>query len=108
MAAAVTANTISVTRTAQGDFETASSDLTSIGNSIAEARMTLTNQAMVSESGAQFGVAVDQWMDSFNDIQRTLQWMAQALGDTAQQIQNNEANNADLASGLSQQALPTF
>lgn len=97
----VTQNTISVTQQAQQAFLTAVGDLNSILNSVTDSGTQLTSSAMVSQAGTAFGGAVMRWTEDFNDLRGTLQWMADQLEVQWRQMQANEANNVDLASGLS-------
>jgi hypothetical protein len=106
MSAPVTANTIPITRQAQGTFLETVTALNKVVSQVDAAMDHLTNGGMVSLSGAQFNAALQEWNWYFLDIVRTCQWMADTLGQTAAQIQSNENNNLDLASGLSVMAEP--
>lgn len=106
MPAPVTAATIPVTLKAQGDFQDAVHDLDIIAAQVTDSAQILTTTAMVSSAGSKFGASCAQWVEDFNDIRQTLSWMAEQLGNTAQQMMANEQHNTDLASGLTAETLP--
>jgi hypothetical protein len=100
MPAPVTANTIPITRQAQGTFTDTVTALNRVAGEVYGAMGDLINDGMVSLSGAKFNAAVQEWNWYFLDVVRACQWMADTLGQTADQIQANEQNNVDLAAGL--------
>jgi hypothetical protein len=104
--ATVTQNTIPVTRQAQEAFNETVTALNKVEAQVLHAVSDLTNGGMVSVSASVFTAALEQWTLGFNDIVRTCRWMANQLGQTADQIQRNEDNNVDLASGLTAAAQP--
>jgi hypothetical protein len=103
-----TQGVIAIYHQSQQAFLDAVSAMTSIVSSVLDSSQQLTTSAMVSTAGAAWGNAVVPWLDDFNDLRSTLQWMADQLGNQAQQMQNNEQNNVDLASGIQVQALPGY
>jgi uncharacterized protein YukE len=99
----VTQNEITVTYQAQQAFEDAVTALTNIVSSVFDSQQQLTTDGMVTSAGARFGGAVVQWTEDFEDIRGTLAWMAQQLGDTAQQMQSTNQQATEAAA-----ALPAF
>jgi hypothetical protein len=102
----VTMNTIPVTQQAQQAFEAAVTDLTSIVSSVLDSNQQLTSDAMVSDTGRKFGGAVVLWVEKFEDLRRTLQWMAEQLGVQWQTMLQNENKGVEIASGLSTMSMP--
>jgi|SRR5580658_154283 hypothetical protein len=96
-------NEITVTLQAQQKFLDTVSQLTTIASGVLESQQQLTTNAMVTTAGQRFGGVVLQWAEDFEDLRSTLNWMAQQLGDTAQQLQAGNQNAADMAA-----ALPAF
>jgi hypothetical protein len=96
----VTANEINVTLQAQQAFEEAVTALTSIASSVFDAQSQLTSNGMVTTAGQRFGGAVVQWVEDFEDIRNTMKWMAQQLGDTAQQLQASNQQSEEMAASL--------
>jgi hypothetical protein len=103
MPAAVTANTIPVTQQAQQLFEDTVNNLQTIAQAVDETRLHLVSNAMVSQSSAIWGAAVNQWGEEFNKIIQDTQAMADMLGQTVQIIQQNESNQSELAGALQNQ-----
>ena len=101
--APITQNEINVTLQAQDAFQTAVGDLTSIVSEAFDSGSTLSSNAMVTTAGEKFGGAVVQWVEDFEDMRSTLQWMATQLGDTAQQLQAGNQQSYEMAA-----ALPAF
>jgi hypothetical protein len=101
MPAPTTANTIPVTLHAQQAFESAAADIDGIATAVLDSTTELTTAGMIDDAGRKWGGAAVMWCDKVGDIRNTLMWMADQLGATATQMQQNEANNVDLASGLS-------
>ncbi|HUZ26738.1 MAG TPA: hypothetical protein VMV07_23545 [Streptosporangiaceae bacterium] len=106
MPAPVTAATVQVTLTAQGYFEDAVKDLDMIMSQVFDSQQELTSTAMITTAGRKFGSSIIQWVNDFNDIRQTLSWMADQLGNTAQQILANEQHNLDLGSQLASAQMP--
>jgi hypothetical protein len=96
----VTQNEINATQNGQQAFEEAVNALNTIVSSVLDSNTQLTTSAMVSQAGAKFGSAVEQWLDDFNDLRGVTQWMGEQLGTTWRQMVQNEQNNTDLAAGL--------
>jgi hypothetical protein len=97
----VTAQTLSVTKQAQEYFTQAKSDLIRIvTNVLDEGSANLTSQAMISDAGARFSGAVQQWTTAAMDIGNQFQQMIDFLGVQIQVMQQNEQNGVDLATGL--------
>jgi hypothetical protein len=96
----VTQNEINVTLQAQQAFEQAVTALTSIVSSVFDSQSQLTSSGMVTTAGQRFGGAVVQWTEDFDDIRNTLNWMAQQLGDTAQQLQSSNQQSYEMAASL--------
>ena len=103
----VTQNEINVTLQAQQAFQEAVTALNSIVSSVLDAKSQLTTTAMVTTAGAAYGNAVVAWCEDFDDIRTTMQFMSDQLGQTAQQLQKGNQENADQASSLLQ-GLPNF
>jgi hypothetical protein len=101
--APVTQNEINVTLQAQQAFEQAVGSLNQIVSGVFESQQQLTTNGMVTTAGERFGTAVVQWTEDFEDLRSTLNWMAQQLGDTAQQLQSSNQQGEEMAA-----ALPTF
>jgi uncharacterized protein YukE len=101
----VTQNDISITKSAQEAFQTAASDLTSILRGV-EGTNDLLIQAMQGQAGPVYNKALAGWMDDFNDLQGTMQSIADQLGDQWQQMMSNDQHNTDLAYGVAQVSLP--
>jgi len=102
--APVTANTLTVTQQAQQYFDDTVANLQTIANAVNESRTHLVSSAMISESGAAWGNAVNQWSEQFADIIQDLQSMSDMLGVTINVIVKNEGTNGDLVQQLAQQA----
>jgi hypothetical protein len=100
--AAVTKNEIHVTLQAQQQFEGAVSQLTSIVETVLNSQQQLTANAMVTTAGERFGSAVVLWTEDFEDLRSTLNWMAEQLGYTAQQLQNSNQQSEEMAAALPQ------
>jgi metal-dependent amidase/aminoacylase/carboxypeptidase family protein len=96
------ANEINVTLQAQQAFEQAVAALNSIVSEVFSSQQQLTTNGMVTTAGQRFGGAVVQWAEDFEDMRSTLNWMAQQLGDTAQQLQKGNEQSADMAAALPQ------
>ncbi|HEY2579881.1 MAG TPA: hypothetical protein VGI74_26510 [Streptosporangiaceae bacterium] len=96
----VTANEIQVTLHAQQAFEEAVTALNSIVSQVFDSQSQLTSNGMVTTAGQRFGGAVVQWTEDFDDIRNTLKWMAQQLGDTAQQLQASNQQSEEMAATL--------
>lgn len=96
----VTANEINVTLKAQGDFQSAAGQIQKIIGDVLDAGSNLSSSAMVTTAGAKFGSAVQQWVESATDIVKTLEWMANELGATAQQLQSGNQQSEEMAAGL--------
>jgi hypothetical protein len=94
------ANEINVTLQAQQAFEQAVTALTSIVTEVFSSQQQLTTNAMVTTAGQQFGGVVVRWAEDFEDLRSTLNWMAQQLGDTAQQLQKGNEQSAEMAAAL--------
>lgn len=101
--APVTQNEINVTLQAQDAFLTAVGDLNSIISQVFDSGTTLSTNAMVTTAGAKFGGAVSQWVQDFEDMRSTLQWMADQLGETAQKLKAGDQQSFEMAA-----ALPSF
>jgi hypothetical protein len=97
------ANTIPVTQQAHELFQTCANHLQGIAAGVDEARMHLVNTAMISESSGIWSKAVDTWGQEFWKIIQDTQDMADMLAQTVQIIQQNEGNQAEIATLLSQQ-----
>lgn len=93
-------NEINVTLQAQQAFEQAVAALTSIVSEVFDSQQQLTTNGMVTTAGQRFGTYVVQWAEDFEDMRSTLNWMAQQLGDTAQQMQKGNEVSADMAAQL--------
>jgi len=89
MPAAITQNTIPVTRQAQETFHETVTALNKVVGQVYDAIDNLTNGGMVSVSGAQLTDGLQEWNWYFLDIVRTCQWMADTLGQTADLLQRN-------------------
>jgi hypothetical protein len=100
--APVTQNEINVTLQAQQAFEEAVAALTSIVSEVFDSQQQLTTNAMVTTAGERFGGAVVQWAEDFEDLRSSLNWMAQQLGDTAQQLQRSNQQGVEMAAALPQ------
>ncbi|HET7014922.1 MAG TPA: hypothetical protein VFI65_13490 [Streptosporangiaceae bacterium] len=100
--APVTQNEINVTLQAQQAFEDAVTALTQIVTGVFDSQQQLTSSAMVTTAGERFGAAVVQWSEDFEDLRSTLSWMAQQLGDTAQQLQQSNQQGLEMAAALPQ------
>lgn len=98
--APVTQNEIHVTLQAQQAFEEAVSALNRIVSEVFDSQTQLTTNAMVTTAGQRFGGAVVQWTQDFDDLRNTLNWMAQQLGDTAQQLQASNQQSYEMAASL--------
>lgn len=96
----VTANEINVTQQAQGEFQNAVSQIRTIISNVLESGTTLTSTAMITTAGARFGGVVSQWCESAGDIVNTLNWMAEQLGSTAQQLQAGNQQAEEMAAAL--------
>jgi hypothetical protein len=101
--APVTQNEINVTLRAQQAFEDAVSSLTQIVTGVFDSQQQLTTNGMVTTAGERFGAGVVRWAEDFEDLRSTLNWMAQQLGDTAQQLQRSNQQGVEMAA-----ALPSF
>jgi hypothetical protein len=100
----ITSNEINVTLQAQGYFNEKVSELVTVGSLVNEwGGIQLSQNAMATSAGAVFAQAVGLWTEDLNDIKNTLDWMAQQLGATAQQLQAGNQQNEEMAA-----ALPTF
>jgi aconitase B len=101
---AVTSNEVSVTQQAQGIFNEKVTELNTVGSLVEEwGGIQLSQNAMQTTAGTLFAQAVGQWVEYLNDIKNTLNWMAEQLGYTAQQLLAGEQQNAEQA-----QSLPAF
>jgi uncharacterized protein YukE len=96
----VTANEINVTLQAQGEFENAVSQIRSIVSNVLESGNQLTTTAMITTAGAKFGGVVSEWCQSASDIVNTLNWMAEQLGVTAQQLQAGNQQAEEMAAAM--------
>jgi hypothetical protein len=96
----VTSNEIQVTLQAQEAFTSAVGQIRSIVSNVLESGQTLTSTAMMTTAGAKFGGAVSQWSESASDIVNTLNWMAEQLGNTAQQLQAGNQQAEEMAASL--------
>jgi uncharacterized protein YukE len=97
---AVTSNEINVTLQAQNAFENAVSQIKSIISNVLESGQQLSTSAMITTAGAKFGSVVQQWTESATDIVNVLNWMAQQLGATAQQLQAGNQQSEEMAASL--------
>src|SRR5258708_3088896 len=98
----VTQNEINVTLQAQQAFESAVGSLNQIVTGVFEAQQQLTTNGMVTTAGARFGGAVVKWTEDFEGLRSTLNWMAQQLGDTAQQLQHSNQQSEEMAAAMPQ------
>jgi hypothetical protein len=106
--APITSNEINVTLQAQGVFQEAVTDLTQIISQVLEANTQLTSTAMVTTAGAKFGTVVSMWAEDAEDMRSALNWMAEQLGTTAQQMQSGNTTNEELAQQAAGLTLPQF
>jgi len=104
----VTQNEINATQQGQQAFQECVTALTSIASSVMQSNQQLTSNGMVSAAGAQYGKAIEQWCEDFDDLRGVTQWMADQLEATWQSMVANENNGVDLASGISNPGLPGF
>jgi uncharacterized protein YukE len=96
----VTANEINVTQSAQQAFQNAVGQIRGIVSNVLESGQTLTTSAMITSAGAKFGGVVSNWCDKAGDIVNTLEWMANQLGYTAQQLQAGNQQSEEMAAAL--------
>ena len=100
--APVTANEISVTRAAEGEFQQAVGQLNSIAAQVTGAGVNLIQGGMVTTAGQAFNNAVQMWYEDFLDIKNTLNWMAEQLGNTATSLQASNQQSEEMAASLPQ------
>jgi hypothetical protein len=91
-----TSNTYSTTLAVQQQFLEAYSGMGKLADGVLDAGTTLTNQAMITQAGARFGTAVQQWLEAFYAAQKTIGQMAEQLGVTANQLKAADQQAADM------------
>jgi hypothetical protein len=96
----VTANEINVTQSAQQAFQNAVGQIRGVISNVLESGQTLATSAMITTAGAKFGGVVSNWSDKAGDIVNTLEWMANQLGYTAQQLQAGNQQSEEMAASL--------
>jgi hypothetical protein len=92
-------NELTMTQAAAGAFETAVGDLQQIYNEVTDANIAL-HGAMISTSSSTWQNGTMQWTDDFNVLKGNLQSITDMLNQQVKQMQANEANNVDLANGV--------
>jgi hypothetical protein len=98
---AVTSNEINVTLQAQGLFTEYAGKLWTVGQLVEEwGGIQLTQNALRATPGTVFGLAIGQWVEDLSDIKNSLAWMAEQLGNTAQQLQAGNQQNEEMAAQL--------
>lgn len=100
--AAVTANEITVTVQAAGDFQDAVDKMKTIGSLVMESGGQALVQAMATTAGQGMAGVIGRWAEDFSDITNTLQWMTNQLNDTAAQLRAGNQQNTDVALSLPQ------
>jgi hypothetical protein len=104
----LTQNEINATQQGQQAFEECVNSLTQIVSTVMQSNQQLTSNGMVSAAGQQYGKAIEQWCNDFEDIRGVTKWMADQLEATWQQMVANENNGVDIASGITAPGLPGF
>lgn len=92
-------NQLTMTQAAAGAFEAAVGDLQQIYSAVTDANISL-HGAMISESSTTFQNGTARWAEDFNALKGNLQSITEQLNQQVRQMQANEANNVDLASGI--------
>jgi len=105
---AQTQQELNATQRGQEAFQVAATNLHGILSTVLGANDQLISYGMRSTAGHQFYKAVNTWVDNAYDVRDLTQWMADTLELTWRQMQANEANGVDLATGIMNQPLPGF
>jgi hypothetical protein len=101
----ITANTLPITKQAQGYFLDHVASLNQILSQVEQARQACLDGAVKSPSASMWGESVAQWEVPFQKIIADCQWMSDMLGKTVQDLENNENNNAALVKAIQQEVI---
>jgi len=101
----ITANTLPVTKQAQGYFLDHVGSLGVILSQVEQARQACLSGAVHSPSASLWGESIGQWEVPFQKIIADCQWMSDMLGKTVSDLEANENNNAALVKAIQQEVI---